>query len=189
MLIRRNPEGLVVTNQRRDGRGIYHDIVNRTSPLGNALHQNLGNDRLQYRGKLNANGLLLLHGKGVHNTINRLGRASGVQGTEHQVTGFCSRHRHLNGLQVTQLTHQNHFRILTQRAAQRFGKARHILVHLALRSDAHLVGMIKLNRILNGNNVRVVLCLVDDVDHRCERGGLTGTGGPRHQNHSPRRTQ
>ena len=67
-------------------------ICNAQRPLG-TFHQDLGNHRLQHRGKLNADGSLLWERRSQY--INRLGR-TWVQGTENQVTGFRRGHRHLN---------------------------------------------------------------------------------------------
>ena len=88
-----------------------------------------------------------------------------MQCTEHQVTGFCGGHGHLNRLQVTQLTHQNHFRILPESPPERLGKAGHIHVNFTLSGHCFFVRVIKFNRIFNRNEVTVILLPVDDINH------------------------
>ena len=58
---------------------------------------------------------------------------------------------------------------------------------LTLSGDTCLVRMIKLDRILNRNDMCMVLSLVNDVDHRGQSCGFTGTGRPSHQDHAARR--
>ena len=75
-------------------------------------------------------------GKRVDDTVDRLGRAGGVQRAEDQVARFRRRDGRFDRFQVAHFTDQNHVRVLAQRAAQRFGEVRHVHADLALRDDA-----------------------------------------------------
>jgi len=44
--------------------------------------------------------------------------------------------------------------------------------------------VIVLDRVFDSDDVRLVALFVDDVDHRCQRGGLARTGGAGHE-HQP----
>ena len=122
----------------------------------------------KHGGKLDADGFLLLHGEGVDNTVNRLGRAGGVQGAEDQVAGFRRRDGGFHGFQIAQFAHQNHVRVLAQGAAQGLGKAGNINVNLALGDDGLLVFVVILDGVFDGDDVGVVAGFVDDVDHRSQ---------------------
>src|SRR5437899_2321012 len=87
--VRLDTEGLIVANERGDGRRIDHDLKDRdTAGLVNARDQQLRDDRLHDRGELDADLLLLIGGKGIHHAVNRFGRACSVERPENQVPGF-----------------------------------------------------------------------------------------------------
>ena len=131
---------LVVPDQRRDGRGVDHDFIDGDAArLVDARQQQLGNDRLQHGGKLDADGFLLVDGEGVDQTVNGLGRAGGVQGAENQVARFRRSDGRFHRFQVAQFAHQDHVRVLPQRPAQRLGETGDIDVDFALGDDGLFV--------------------------------------------------
>ena len=71
----------------------------------------------------------------------------------------------LNRFKITQLTHQNHIRILPQRALDCLRKTRHIGPNFALRHDAFFMRVIIFDGILNRNNMRITI-LINIIYHR-----------------------
>ena len=78
-------------------------------------------------------------------------------------------------LEVAHLADEDHVRVLTQRGLQAEREALRVGAQLALVDDAVLVLVEELDRVLDGHDVLVAL-LVDQVEHRGERGGLAGAG-------------
>ncbi len=108
-----------------------------------------------------------------------------MHGREHQMTGFCGGQREANGFQIAQLADQDEVGVFAQRRAQRFVEAMRVAVHFALVDQAFLRGMYKLDRILDREDM-AVLVLVDVVDHRRERSRLARTSRPGHQDQTLR---
>jgi hypothetical protein len=78
----------------------------------------------------------------------------GVHGAEDQVAGLRRTNGGLDGLEVSQLTDEDHVRVLTQGTAQGFGEARHVDAHLALVDHRLLVVVVVLDRVFDGDDVR-----------------------------------
>src|SRR3984885_8573211 len=89
----------------------------------------------------------------------------------------------LHGFTVANLADQDHIRCRAHRAAQGAGKGLGVQAHLALVHDGLLVGMQKLDRILDGQNV-VRRGFIAIIDHRRESGGFAGARGAHHENHA-----
>jgi len=53
-----------------------------------------------------------------HDTVDGLGRGTGVQRSEHQMTGLGGGQRETDGFEVAQFANQDHVRIFAQRRAQ-----------------------------------------------------------------------
>ena len=180
-------ECFVVTDQRRDGGRVNHDLENgHAHRLVDPGDEQLRDHRYQDRRKLDADLLLLVGGKRVDDAVNGLGRTRRVQRAENQVPGFRRRDRRVDGFQVAHFAHQNDVRVLAQHAPQRFGKVRHVHPDLPLRDNGFLVGVVIFDGVLDGDNVRFVALFVDDVDHRRQGGRLAGAGGSGDQ-HQPAR--
>ena len=82
-------------------------------------------------------GLFALLGRqGIDEPVDGLDGAGGVQRSEHQMPGFGRRHRHADGLGVTQLADQDHVRILAHGGAHALGEARDVGAELALNDLA-----------------------------------------------------
>ena len=98
-----------------------------------------------------------------------------VQRAEGEVAGLGDLQRRLHGLEVAHFADEHDVRVLAQRRAQRVGEALRVAVHLALVDDAVLVLVQVLDRIFDGEDVRVPLG-VDLVDHRGQRRRLAAAG-------------
>ena len=72
----------------------------------------------------------------VDNTVDGLRRRTGMQSTEHQVTGFGRGQRKTNGLEVTQLTNQDNIGVFAQRRAQCLVEAKRVAMNFALVDQA-----------------------------------------------------
>src|SRR5467141_3988860 len=96
------------------------------------------------------------------------------------MAGFRGEQRRGNGLQVAHFADQNHVRVLTKSSAQRGGKVRGVHFDFALIDEAFFVAVQELDGVFDGDQV-VGAIGIDAVDHRRQRGGLTGTGGSRNE--------
>jgi hypothetical protein len=90
------------------------------------------------------------------------------------------RQRGPHRLLVTHLTDQDHVRVLAQHALQGRLERQRVLTHLALVDDRVLVAVEELDRVLDRDDVLVVMG-VHPVDHRRERRGLPGAGRSGHE--------
>jgi hypothetical protein len=105
----------------------------------------------------------------------------GVQRGEHEVTRERRVHRDLGGLLVADLTHHDDVGVLAQEAAQgRREREPDLGLHVQLPDAGELV----LDRVLGREDVHVRL--VDHVEARVERGGLTRARGARDQHDAVR---
>ncbi len=104
-----------------------------------------------------------------------------MQGTKDQVAGFGTGKRQANGFQIAHFADQNNVRVLAQRRAQRVGKRQRVRTDFALVDQALLGFVHELDRILDGQNVSMIV-LVDMIDHRrqCRRFARTGRTGNQH---------
>ena len=103
-----------------------------------------------------------------------------MQGAEHQVAGFRSGQRQADGFQVAHLAHENDIRIFAQGTAQGVVEGQRVRSHLALVDQAFLRFMHELDRILDGQDMSMLVLV--DVIHHCRQGGrLARAGRPRHQ--------
>ena len=67
--------------------------------------------------------ILLLGGKGIHDSIDRRRGAVGVQRAHDQDAHFGRRDGDTDGLEVAHFADQDHVRVLTQPGVQGFGEA------------------------------------------------------------------
>jgi hypothetical protein len=101
------------------------------------------------------------------------------------VPGFRGGDGRIDGFQVAHFTDQHDVRVLAQRAPQRLGKVRHVDPDLALGHQRLLVPVIIFNRVFDGDDMRLVPFLVDDVDHRGQGRRFSGAGRPGDQHQAP----
>ena len=88
------------------------------------------------------------------------------------MAGLGRGERGLHRLDITDLTHEDDVRVLTEHALQRGVEVGGVGPDLALVHDGALVGVEDLDRVLDRHDVPVVV-VVDEVDHRAERRRLT----------------
>ena len=106
-----------------------------------------------------------------------------MQGAEHQVAGFGGGDRQLDRLQIAQLPHQDHVRVLAQGGPQGIGEAAGVVVELALMHHALYRFVGEFDRIFDREDVLSPV-LVDVIEDGGEGGGLARAGGTGHQ-HQP----
>ncbi len=128
-----------------------------------------GNDAAQDRGQLDAHLALLERREDRDDAVDRFRGIDRVQGGEHQVPGLGGRQGRLDGFVVAHLADQDHVRILAQGRFQGGLEALGVGADLALVDDAFLVAMQKLDRVLDGDDMRLAVG-VDVVDHRGKGG-------------------
>src|SRR5205814_5680368 len=96
-----------------------------------------------------------------------------VQRGEDEVTGLRRGQRGRHGLQVAQLADQDDVRVLAQRVLEGGGERAGIRPDFALVDQAALVRVEELDRVLDGDDVRVA-GPVGQVQQGGEGGGLAG---------------
>ena len=97
------------------------------------------------------------------------------------MAGFGGEHRGGDRFQVAHFADEDDVRILTKCGAQRGREGRCVHFHFALVDETFLVAVQIFDRVFNGDDV-LGAERIDAVDHRGQRGGLTGTGGAGGQN-------
>ena len=147
------------------------------------LEQRLRDHRLQRLREHGAHHRLLLRREDVDDAVDGLGGGLRVQRAEDHVTGLGGLEREADGLEVAQLADEDDVRVFPQRRAQGLVEAVGVAVHLALVHEALLGFVHELDRVLDREDV-LVLVVVDVVDHRRERRRLAGARGARHQHHA-----
>ena len=103
-----------------------------------------------------------------------------MERAEDEVAGLRRGQRERDGLEIAELADEDDIRILTERAAQR-GRERFALrADLALIDERLLRLVDELDGVLERQDV-TGLGLVDEIDHRRERGRLAAAGRSRHE--------
>jgi hypothetical protein len=177
--------GLAVADQVPDGRGGHHDLDPHDPPVavggGDEL---LADDALEGAGELHPDLLLLVGREHVDDPVHGLGGVLGVEGGEDQVAGLGRGQGDRDRLQVAQLPDQDDVGVLAQDVLEGAGERLGVLAHLALVDQAALVGVEKLDRVLDGHDV-VFALPVGQVDHAGQGGRLARAGGPGDQHEPP----
>ncbi len=106
-----------------------------------------------------------------------------MQGRQRQVAGVGQLHGGVHGGALTHLADQDHIWRFTQGALQGAVDRQGVLAQLALVDDGALVGVHKLNRIFDRENMTRGV-LVAMIDHARLGGGFAGAGGADHQHHA-----
>jgi hypothetical protein len=101
------------------------------------------------------------------------------------VAGLGRGQRGPDRLEVAHLAEEDHVGVLAERALERLGERDGVGADLALVDDAALVAVEELDRVLDGHDV-VGPGPVDQVDHRRERGRLTGARRAGHEDEAAR---
>ena len=108
-----------------------------------------------------------------------------MQRAEDQVAGFGCPQGRLDGFQVAQLADKDHVRVHSQRSSQGLGEAGDVGADFTLVDHRLLVGVVVFDGIFDGDDVLVEV-LIDVVDHRRQRGGLSRAGRSGDQEHAAR---
>ena len=154
--------------------------------IGVELRQEyLGDHGLKSGGELCPDLGLLVGREGVDDTVDGLCGAGGVEGTEDEVAGFCGCHGGTDGLDIAHFADEDHIGVLTEGAADGLGEARHVVADLTLGYERLGRLVVEFDRIFNRDDVHAAL-VVDDVEHRGEGSGLTGSGWAGHEDESAR---
>ena len=109
-----------------------------------------------------------------------VGGAGGVQGGQAQVAGFGVVQGVLHAVEVTDLSEHDHVRRLTQDVAQGVAEAVGVEADLALVDHRALVLVQELDRVLDAEDM-AVLVAVAVIEHRRQGGRLARPGGADHQ--------
>lgn len=172
---------LIFTDQIRNRGGIDHDFESCDAAAAGFAHEDLGDDSHNGSGELGADHLFGVSRKCIHDPCDGSGGSRGVESSEDQVTRFRSGHGRFDRFKITHFAHENDIGILSKGPADCFSKAGYIHVDFALGYDAFLVGMIVLDRVFDGDDVRLSV-LVDPVYHGRERGRLSRSGRTGYKN-------
>jgi hypothetical protein len=123
-------------------------------------------------------------GENVDDPVDRLCGALGVEGGQHEVTGFGGREGGRDRLEVAQLADQDHVGVLPQHVLQGGGEGLGVLAHLALVDQRLLVRVDELDRVLDRHDVGPPRP-VDDVDQAGQGGRLPRAGRTGHEDETP----
>ena len=182
---RRDLIGLALTDEVRDGRSHDENLGrHRTTLAARPLHEGLADDTLQGGRELGPHLPLLVRREDIDDAVDGLRGILGVQRGEHQMPGLCCSERNRNGLQVAQLTDQDHIGVLPQHVPERVGEAVGVRADLALIHERHLVAVQELDRVLDRHDV-VGAGAVDQVDERGQGGRLARAGRTSYQHEAP----
>ena len=142
----------------------------------------LRDDPLQGDRELSAHLPLLLRREDVDDPVHGLGGRLGVQGGEDEVAGLGRGQRRGDRLQIAHLADQDHVGVLAQGGAKAEGEVRRVGADLALVDDRAFVLVQELDRVLDRQDVVLVLA-VDHVDHRRQgrRLARAGRAGDEHE--------
>ena len=153
-----------------------HEHLDRRRPAARALlDEALTDDAAQRRRQRHTHLALFVRREEVDDAVDRVGRADRVQRREHEVAGLGRGERGLHRLDVAHLTDEDDVGVLAQHPLQRGVEVGGVGADLALVDDRALVGVQDLDRVLDRDDVPVVV-VVDEVDHRAERRRLARTG-------------
>ena len=166
----------IFPDQVRNGWGVDHDLESCDSTTASLAHKDLGDNSHDGGGELGANHLLGVGGKCIDDPGDGTSSSRCMESAEDQVTGFGGGDGGFDRLEVTHFTHEDNIGILAEGAADRLGKAGDIDVNFPLGDDAFFMGMIVLDRVLDGDDVGLSV-LVDPVHHGGEGGGFSRSGG------------
>ena len=94
--------------------GAHHHFNRRDPAAGFPFQEGLGQNGLQGFRQLCADLCLLLRRERVDDAVDRLGRAGGVERSQHQVTGLLGGQGQTDRLQVAHLADEDHVRVFAQ---------------------------------------------------------------------------
>ena len=140
-------------------------------------HEGLRDDRLDRDAELRSDLRLLLGGKDVDDSVDRLRGVDRMQCREDEVAGLGSGDRKLDRFQVAHFTDEDDVGVLPHDVLERLGEGVGIRPQFTLIDDRFDVGMHVLDRVLDRHDVLADV-RVDVVDHRREGRRLSRSRGP-----------
>ncbi len=99
-----------------------------------------------------------------------------MQGPKDKVPRFRRRDGGVDRFEIAHFTDENNVRVLPQNAPQCFSEAGHVHADFTLGDDRLFMFVIKLDGVLDRDDVRFVPFFIDDIDHRGESSALSRTG-------------
>ena len=159
--------------------GVDHDLDDGSTARAVLLaDESLGDDAAQ-RLRERATDLLLLVGREeVDDAVDRLLRVDRVQRRHDEVAGLGCGQGGADRLGVAHLADEDDVGVLAHRGAQRDREVGRVVTHLALGDDRLLVRVQDLDRVLDRDDVDLLVG-VDEVDQRGQGRRLAGAGGAR----------
>ena len=163
--------------------GTHHDFKRRraTVPVG-PWQQPLRHDRMQRFRQTHARDRLLLRREHRDDPAHRRDDVRRMQRGDEEVARLGGLHRGIDGFRITHLADQDHVGILAQRRAQPGAEVVGIHADLALRHRAVDVAVQEFDRVLEREDVPM-LVLVDVIDDRRHRRALARAGHTGHEDH------
>ena len=178
-------EGLIFSNQVCNARCHIENLVGSASTTAHFWKQRLCYHANQRTGELCTNLILQVTGESINDSVDGTLSTVGMKCAENNVTRFSSTNRSLDRFKVTKLTDQNDIGVLPQCSPNRFGEAWHIDADLSLVDRAFDVIVIKLDRILDRNDV-MINGFVEQIDQARQGCTLARPRWPRDQEQSAR---
>ena len=126
--------------------------------------------------------MLLVWRKYIDDTVDGVRRTDRMQCGKEQMSGFGSRHCHMDRLIITHFAQKNHIRTLAQSSAQGGDIAVGIHMDLTLADDTFVVPVKKFQRVFQCDNVFFLrlVDLVNDTGKCCRLTASGRTGDQRH---------
>ena len=113
-------------------------------------------------------------------TVNRFHSIRRMDSRKDHVASICCGKRNLHRFKVTNFAHEEHIRILTERSTECIRIRKRIHADFTLRDNRHVITIKVFNRVFDRNDVHRFF-LIDVVNHRSKRCGLTRTRRTRHK--------
>src|SRR5437764_5734367 len=149
----------------------------------NSRNQPLRNDVTKSLSQTSANNRLLIFWIESNNAIDCLRSINRVERRQNQMTSLGCFQGDFGSFVIAHFSDQDYLGRLSQRSAQSRRKVFRIVTDFSLIDCRVLVRVKIFDRIFDRDDM-IVLCLVNYIDHRCERRALTGTRWSGNQNQS-----
>src|SRR4051812_38892005 len=130
-----------------------HDFGDEEAAAADAVYKALADDVTEGSGKALSNLLFFLARKHAEDAVDGLAGINRMEGAKHNVPGLRRRHRDFERFAVADFADQNRLGRLAKRGAEPVWKCWKIFPKLALADGGFFMGVKKLNRILERNDV------------------------------------
>ena len=159
---------------------LEHDLDRRNPTAADLRQKTLRYDSEQNTRQLRPNLVLLIRRKDIDDTVYRLGTVVRMQRRENEVSGLGGRHGGTDGFKIAQLTQKHDIRVLTEHCPKRLRETLRIPADLPLIDDAPILTVDEFDRILDGQDVLIVI-MVDKIDDGRQSGRFPVSHRPGHQ--------